>query len=354
VIIVLIIGGIVGLKISAAQKKKKLEIQKQRIAAQRKKREEELGGGDVQEMPEEEPTLSGDLASFESEVITPMAESEEEILETVESPESQLTMADLQSADAPEDMSQPTPEPSKLEEGVVEHGTIPDTGGVDSIEEDWGLAPPEEQTLEGKELEEKIIEGGSPPDESSQEDIIEESVSETAIESPQESLEIGSDLEFANIENRYNMAQKLVDDGEFEKAIEEYSKISEIESKFKLLSMAQTGICYLKKGDKIKAMDVIKKIPYNDASIDEEIRKELLLHLAHEFEKNNLLKSAIGMYKLAIPLTEVAEKKAILYKIGTLFDENGLTQEAITAYKELYLIDSQYRDVAERLDSLGI
>jgi len=326
ILVALVILVYLGLKFKKTQDKKKIEQQKAIRAAQRKKREAELGEiAAAEETPE--PTITAEIQYA----------TDDDDVET--SPATQSYGEDYDNL--PEDAPETVPEASVEEEVKqgedlerdLDHGKIPDSGSTEAVEEDWGLTTetPETQT------EEKISE-----------DVIEKH------QTPKPALEIGSDLELANIENRYNMAQKLIDDGEFDRAIEEYLKISEIESKFKLLSLAQIGICYLKKGEKIKAMGEIKKIPYNDVNIDPEIRKEVLLHLAHEFEKNNLLKSAIGMYKLAIPLTQASEKKAILYKIGNLFQENGLTQEAIAAYKELYLIDSQYRDVAERLDNLGI
>ncbi|MDD3627710.1 MAG: hypothetical protein PHV06_10385, partial [bacterium] len=318
-----------GLKIKSAQAKKKQLQQKAIIEAQRKKREAELGDAALAEEPVT-PTLPTEIeyASDEDniQVVNNEGSGVEEYDNLPEEP---------QNLPPSESFIEESGVPPVIEKQVVDHGKIPEPGATESVEEDWGLS----------------TETSAPVETEVAEDIPAQSEPKTA---PKKSLEIGSDLELANIENRYNMAQKLIEDGEFDKAIEEYLKISGTDSKYKLLSLAQIGICYLKKGEKIKAMGEIKKIPYNDANIDPDIRKEVLLHLAHEFEKNNLLKSAIGMYKLAIPLTQAAEKKAILYKIGTLFEENGLTQEAIAAYKELYLIDSQYRDVAERLDNLGI
>ncbi len=165
--------------------------------------------------------------------------------------------------------------------------------------------------------------------------------------------ESGSDMETENLEVRINMAKQMYENENFEEAKEEFEKLSEKESPFRFRVLAYLGFCYYALGNTDLSMEVIKKIPYQKEEIPVEERKEILNILADGFLKNGLGKPAMGVLKKVLELADGADKKNILYKIGSLNVEMGNKSEAVKYFKELFLIDPNYKDVSEKLDELG-
>lgn len=76
-----------------------------------------------------------------------------------------------------------------------------------------------------------------------------------------------------------------------------------------------------------------------------------LLGLA--FWKRNMLDFAIKQFQTAKLELGVMDslKKEIVYNLGCVLEAEGKKEEALSEFKEIYEVDSQYRDVTERVES---
>ncbi len=173
-----------------------------------------------------------------------------------------------------------------------------------------------------------------------------------------EDIEINSepqkeDLLEENIEVRMSMAIQLYDNSEFDKAAEEFQKIIDIDKKYKYDAMAYLGFCYYEQKKLDESMKLIQSIPYNTDEIPIEERISVLKILGKGFIKNKLNKPSISVYKKLLTITKGMEKKDTLYHLGEIYESLDDKENAIKYYKDLFLIDSNYKDVSEKLDELG-
>ncbi|MDR0532351.1 MAG: tetratricopeptide repeat protein [Verrucomicrobiales bacterium] len=83
------------------------------------------------------------------------------------------------------------------------------------------------------------------------------------------------------------------------------------------------------------------------------VRYQAFNLLGVAFWKRKMLDFAIKQFQTAaseIPGMDEL-KKEIIYNLGCVLNESGKTEEALNQFKLIYEVDSQYRDVAERVES---
>jgi len=75
--------------------------------------------------------------------------------------------------------------------------------------------------------------------------------------------------------------------------------------------------------------------------------------LGMAFWKRGMLDFAVKQFQTAKSEMAVMDnlKKEIIYNLGCVLEEEGKKQEALEQFKEIYEMDSQYRDVAQRVES---
>ena len=156
-----------------------------------------------------------------------------------------------------------------------------------------------------------------------------------------------------NLEVRMTMAIQLYEDEDYNRAKVEFKRILNTDSSYKYKALSYLGLCYYALGQTELSMKTIKKIPYQDNELPTDEEKEVLTILGDGFVKNNLMKPAIQVFKKLIGLIDGLEKKKILYTIANIYLDNGDKEEASKYYKELFLIDPNYKDVGDKLDELG-
>jgi tetratricopeptide (TPR) repeat protein len=75
--------------------------------------------------------------------------------------------------------------------------------------------------------------------------------------------------------------------------------------------------------------------------------------LGMAFWKRGMLDFAVKQFQTAKSEMAIMDnlKKEIIYNLGCVLEEEGKKQEALEQFKEIYEVDSQYRDVAHRVES---
>jgi tetratricopeptide (TPR) repeat protein len=75
--------------------------------------------------------------------------------------------------------------------------------------------------------------------------------------------------------------------------------------------------------------------------------------LGMAFWKRGMLDFAVKQFQTAKSEMAIMDnlKKEIIYNLGCVLEEEGKKQEALEQFKEIYEMDSQYRDVAHRVES---
>ncbi|MCD6579870.1 PQQ-binding-like beta-propeller repeat protein [bacterium] len=169
----------------------------------------------------------------------------------------------------------------------------------------------------------------------------------------QDKVEGNDDMLDENIEVRMSMAIQLYENSEFDKAGDEFKKISDIGKKYRYDAAAYLGFCYYEQKKLDESMKLIQSIPYNTEEIPLDERINVLKILGKGFIKNKLNKPAISVYKKLLTISNGMEKKDTLYNLGDIYEDLGDKENAIKYYKDLFLIDSNYKDVSEKLDELG-
>ncbi|MCK4643860.1 PQQ-binding-like beta-propeller repeat protein [bacterium] len=332
-------GGLVGVIVFLVfffkrQKKKKEELMKQQII-------------------EDKDEFSSENIHFQEDVDDEFAESD-----------TALSVDQMQDSGIGLDMGTPSPEApaaeyedaalAESEEGSIELGGI-DLGVEPSSEtevpvspenENAGLDLPEDtdysEQLRSEDTEDEYDAGYHEPADGAW--GIDSSVSDTDDE---------PDMAGENREVRMTMAVQFYEEERYDEALEEFSHILSAESPFRYKAMAYAGFCHYSLGNTDESMKVIKGIPYQSEEIPVDERSEILQILGEGFVKIGLMKPALQSYKKLIDLTDGLEKKIILYKLGDLELEVGNKDQAIKHFKELFLMDPNYKDVGDKLDELG-
>lgn len=83
------------------------------------------------------------------------------------------------------------------------------------------------------------------------------------------------------------------------------------------------------------------------------VRHKALILLGQSYHRRNMLDLAAKQYASAASeiVAMDATKKDAIYLLGTALGEMGKTAEALEEFKKIYEIDSQYRDVADRVEA---
>ncbi len=83
------------------------------------------------------------------------------------------------------------------------------------------------------------------------------------------------------------------------------------------------------------------------------VRHKALILLGQSYHRRNMLDLAAKQYAAAAAeiVAMDATKKDAIYSLGTALEEMGKKAEALEEFKKIYEIDSQYRDVAERVEA---
>lgn len=88
---------------------------------------------------------------------------------------------------------------------------------------------------------------------------------------------------------------------------------------------------------------------------DPRLKKNSYRYLGYCFTKKNLLDLAIQQYKLFLPLVEDElsdEAKDGRYQLARLYEDRGVTADAIAEFEKLVTVDLGYKDAAARLNKL--
>ena len=83
------------------------------------------------------------------------------------------------------------------------------------------------------------------------------------------------------------------------------------------------------------------------------VRHRALNLLGLSYHKRRMLDLAAKQYALAASEIVAMDnvKKDAIYNLGIVLDEMGKKAEALEEFKKIYEIDSQFRDVADRVES---
>ncbi|NDD81690.1 MAG: hypothetical protein EBZ53_03850 [Verrucomicrobia bacterium] len=83
------------------------------------------------------------------------------------------------------------------------------------------------------------------------------------------------------------------------------------------------------------------------------VRHRALNLLGLSYHKRRMLDLAAKQYALAASEIVAMDnvKKDAIYNLGTVLNEMGKKSEALEEFKKIYEIDSQFRDVADRVES---
>ncbi len=90
------------------------------------------------------------------------------------------------------------------------------------------------------------------------------------------------------------------------------------------------------------------------SSKDNKLRFDSFVHLGYSFFKKGLFKEAEEWFNKVLSIEESSEDKiiSIKYELANIYTINGKNSEAIKLYKEILEVDSNYRDVKNRLKKL--
>jgi tetratricopeptide (TPR) repeat protein len=90
------------------------------------------------------------------------------------------------------------------------------------------------------------------------------------------------------------------------------------------------------------------------SSKDDKLKFDSFVHLGYSFFKKGLFKEAEEWFNKVLSIEETSEDKivSIKYELANIYTINGKNNEAIKLYKEILEVDSNYRDVKNRLKKL--
>ena len=76
--------------------------------------------------------------------------------------------------------------------------------------------------------------------------------------------------------------------------------------------------------------------------------------LGHCFVQKSMPRAAVLWFKKGIeaPGRSADEYKALQYELGSAFEQMGELNQAVAAFTEVYGVDVDYRDIADRLNEL--
>jgi len=83
------------------------------------------------------------------------------------------------------------------------------------------------------------------------------------------------------------------------------------------------------------------------------VRHKALILLGQSYHRRNMLDLAVKQYATAASeiVAMDATRKDAIYSLGIALEEMGKKPEALEEFKKIYEIDSQYRDVADRVEA---
>ena len=83
------------------------------------------------------------------------------------------------------------------------------------------------------------------------------------------------------------------------------------------------------------------------------VRHRALILLGQSYHRRNMLDLAAKQYASAASeiVAMDATKKDAIYSLGIALEEMGKKTESLEEFKKIYEIDSQYRDVADRVEA---